>query len=180
MSMTIKMRRLSPLTRAVLCALAAVFFLFSMNVIAKTMADIYTPMEAAFWRNAMSTLVLLPFVLTRFGPRFPPMGQPQTMVTRSVLGSLTLMLSMGACGALGQYLNAMSYKLADASFVGIFVYTQLLWAIPFDYFLWDHAPHLSTLVGGGVIVMANIAMIVTERRRKAAVKDPCTVQSATD
>lgn len=288
------MRGLSPLVRAVLCAVAAVFFLFAMNVLAKTMADVYTPMESAFWRNIMSTMVLLPFVVYQFGLKPPPMGQPKTMITRSVLGSLTLMLSMsayfhlpladanaiilsapliltllagrflgeditrarllctvvglmgvllvampsghvsvqgtilavaaamsvavmrlllrklgrtedplamtfyflaigsvftslvlpiwgqvppietvpvlmlmGICGALGQYLNAVSYKLADASFVGIFVYTQLLWAIPFDYFLWDHAPYWYTLIGGVIIIGSNIFMVVAERRRRA-------------
>jgi drug/metabolite transporter (DMT)-like permease len=287
------MRGLSPITKAALCAVAAVFFLFSMNVLAKTMADVYTPMESAFWRNFMSTLVLIPFVLWRFGGKAPPMTQSKTMVTRSVLGSLTLMLSMGAyfnlpladanaiilsapliltllagrflaeditrarlmctvaglmgvllvampsgavsmygtilaiaaavsvatmrmllrklgktedplamtfyflaigtvftslvlpiwgkvppletmpilllmgvCGALGQYLNAVSYKLGHASFVGIFVYTQLLWAIPFDYFLFDHMPHWYTLAGGIVIVLSNILMVVAERRSR--------------
>lgn len=285
--------RLSPITQAALCAVAAVFFLFSMNVLAKTMADVYTPMESAFWRNFMSTLVLIPFVLWRFRGKAPPMGQPKTMVTRSVLGSLTLMLSMGAyfnlpladanaiilsapliltilagrflaeditrprlictivgllgvllvampsghvslhgttlavaaavsvavmrvllrklgktedplamtfyflgigtvftslvlpiwgqvppietipilvlmgvCGAMGQYLNAVSYKLGDASFVGVFVYTQLLWAIPFDYFVWDFAPHWYTILGGVVIVGSNIMMVITERRNR--------------
>jgi drug/metabolite transporter (DMT)-like permease len=282
-----------PLILATLCAITAVFFLFLMNVLAKTLADVMTPMETAFWRNALSTIILVPFVLWRFGPRPPPMGQPKTMVIRSVLGSVTLMLGMGAyfhlpladanaiilsapliltllaarflneqitrarllwtivglagvlavatpsgqlsmlgttlaiaaafsyavirmllrklgktedplamsfyflaigsifnallmpfigqvppiatwgtllaigaCGALGQYLNALSHKLADASFIGVFVYTQLLWAIPFDYFLWDHAPHATTLLGGAIIILSNIAMVVAEKRRR--------------
>jgi drug/metabolite transporter (DMT)-like permease len=289
----------SSLFITIFAACGAVLLLFMTNVFAKLIADIYTPMEMAFWRNALSALILIPFVLYRFGPHLPPMGQPKTMATRAVLGSVTLMLSIGAyvhlpladanaiilsapliltllagkflkehvtrtrlactvlglsgvllvampsgylsltgtvlavaaalsvammrmllrklgktedplamtfyflgigtlftallmpilgqvpplatlpvlllvgvCGALGQYLNAVAYKMADASFVGIFVYTQLLWAIPFDYFLWDHAPHAYTLLGGSVILAANIAVVIGERRqRKSQVID---------
>ena len=79
--------------------------------------------------------------------------------------TLPMLAVIGMCGAMGQYLNALSYKYGDASFVGVFVYTQLLWAIPFDYFLWDHAPHTYTLIGGGVIAASNIVMVFVERRR---------------
>lgn len=281
------------ITYAAATACGAVFFLFMMNVLGKLVADTYTPIEAVFWRNFMSVLVILPFVLYRFRGALPPMGKPKTMITRGVFGSITLMLSMtayfnlpladanaiilsaplvltllaagilkenvtrarlmctfvgligvllvaqpsgqistfglvcaiaaaisvafmrvllrhlgktedplamtfyflligavftaplmlflgklplihtfpvliamGCCGALGQYLNGVSYKYGDASFVGIFVYTQLVWAIPFDYFLWDHAPHLNTLIGGGVIIASNLYIIWQERQRQ--------------
>ncbi len=279
-------------TRAALAALGATFFLFMMNVLGKTASDIYTPMEAVFWRNLMATLCLVPFVLWHFRGKIPPMHKPVAMVSRSIFGSLTLMLSMGAyfnlpladanaiilsapliltllaviflkervtrprlactflglvgviivahpsgeisalgaglavgaaisvaamrvllrhlgktedplsmafyflaigtlctlpvlliwgkpppletlpvligwgvCGALGQYLNGLSYRYGEASFVGMFVYTQLLWAIPFDYMLWDHAPTLTTLLGAGIIVSASIAAVWVEKRR---------------
>lgn len=278
--------------RVALYACGATFLLFSMNVLGKSVSDIYTPMEAVFWRNFMSTLVLIPFVLWTFRLQWPPMGKPKTMAVRSILGSVTLMLSMAAyftlpladanaiilsapliltllavvflkeklsrtqlactilglagvlivaqpsgqmsgagtmlaiaaavsvavmrvllrqlgktedplavtfyflligtictmpllvfwgkippsetwgvliamgfCGALGQYLNGLSYKYGEASFVGMFVYTQLLWAIPFDYFLWNHAPVTTTLIGGTVIVISSIMAIQSKRQQ---------------
>ncbi len=279
-------------SRAIYCALGAVFCLFLMNVFGKIMQDIYQPLEVVFWRNFVSMVVLLPFVIWVFRGKFPPMGKPRTMLARGVMGSMTLVFSttayfhlpladanaiilsapliivllagpflgevvsrpriictiigllgvlcvaqpsgvismtgtifavlaaisvammrvllrhlgktedplamtfyflfigtvftfiwmpfigkippietipfliaMGFCGALGQYLNALSYKFGDASFVGIFVYTQLVWAIPFDYMIWGYAPHLHTIMGGIIIAGSNILMIILERRR---------------
>lgn len=291
------MNNSSSLTYAALSALGATFFLFMMSVLGKTVADVFTPMEVVFWRNLMATLALIPVVLWQFKGCLPPMGKPKTMASRAILGSLTLMLSMGAyfhlplananaiilsapliltllaatflhekitrtrlvctflgligvlivaqpsgtfssfgtalaiaaaisvavmrvllrqlgktedplamtfyflaigtlftalvlpfwgkippsstwpvlaglgiCGALGQYLNSLSYRHGEASFVGMFVYTQLLWAIPFDYFLWDHIPVPLTLLGAGLIVASSIWSVGHERRRfRAAV-----------
>ncbi len=279
-------------SRAIFCALGAVFCLFMMNVFGKLMQNTYTPLEIVFWRNFTAILILIPFILYIFAGRIPPMGKPKIMIARGVMGSLTLVFStyayfhlpladanaiilsaplilvllagpllgevvsrtrllctligligvfiiaqpsgtlsilgtgaaiiaaisvammrimlrhlgktedplsmtfyflfigtlftliwmpfvgkmppvetvpllilMGVCGALGQYLNAVSYKLGDASFIGIFVYTQLIWAVPFDYFIWDHSPFIHTIFGAIIIAGSNILMVLTERRR---------------
>lgn len=84
---------------------------------------------------------------------------------------LTLMLGVGAFGALGQYLITVAFRAAPAAVVTPFEYTALVWGVALDVAIWSVWPNAVTLVGGAIVIGAGLYVIARERRA-AAVEAP--------
>lgn len=78
-----------------------------------------------------------------------------------------LLLGVGVLGALGQHFITEAFRHARASVVAPFEYTALLWAVSFDWLVWDHAPNSRMFVGGAIIVASGLYLIQRERREHA-------------
>lgn len=87
------------------------------------------------------------------------------------LHTVWMLVAIGLCGAFGQFFNSISYKYADASFTGMFVYTQLVWSIPFDFFIWHNNPAITTLIGAAIIIGSNLYIVLHERKRQRQVDE---------
>jgi drug/metabolite transporter (DMT)-like permease len=81
---------------------------------------------------------------------------------------LRLMLGVGACGALGQYLITVAFRAAPAATVTPFEYTALVWGVILDIAIWNVWPGTVTLVGGAIVIGAGLYLIARERRAQAA------------
>lgn len=133
-----------------LCAVGSAFTASIMRLFLRHLGKTEDALTVTFYFLLIGTFVLalpLPFI-----GRIPDMAH------------FWLLLVVGGCGALGQFLNTLSYKYGEASFISVLAYSQLLFMIPYDYFLWSHAPALTTLVGGGVIIASNVYIVMTERK----------------
>lgn len=78
-----------------------------------------------------------------------------------------LLLGVGVLGALGQHFITEAFRHARASVVAPFEYTALLWAVSFDWIVWDHAPNSRMFAGGAIIVASGLYLIHRERRERA-------------
>ena len=76
--------------------------------------------------------------------------------------------AVGIFGALGQHFVTEAFRHAPASTIAPFEYTALLWAVAIDWFVWQHAPNVRTFAGGGIIIACGLALILLERRKRAA------------
>lgn len=81
---------------------------------------------------------------------------------------LALMLGVGACGALGQYLITVAFRAAPAAVVTPFEYTALVWGVGLDVAIWSVWPSAVTLVGGAIVIGAGLYLIARERRAALA------------
>lgn len=296
--MTVPLPAVSKPALAFIIGLSSVFMLALVLLLSKLLAPSYTPMELVFWRNLIATIPLLILLLRRDGLKIPTISQPRPMIGRTILGSVSLVLSftayanlpmadasaiimastlflmvlahfylgerlrrdraiavgvgligvlvllqpsgafslvgtsaaigaalllgmmrvmlrqlgktdnalnvtfyyafggllfsslwmpfvghwpalntlwllllMGLCGALGQYLNSQAYRYAEATFVNILIYNQLIFMGLFDWFIWHHPPAHHTLIGGGIIVGSNIALLLVERHKQRPTAD---------
>ncbi|MCY4336605.1 MAG: DMT family transporter [Litoreibacter sp.] len=77
---------------------------------------------------------------------------------------LTLLISMGLVGGVGQILLTASYRYADASVVAPFEYSSILLALAIGYFVFAEVPTLMMLCGIALIVLAGILIIWRERQ----------------
>ena len=77
---------------------------------------------------------------------------------------LRLMVGVGACGALGQYLITVAFRSAPAATVTPFEYTALVWGALLDVAIWRVWPGTVTLVGGAIVISAGLYVIARERR----------------
>lgn len=79
-----------------------------------------------------------------------------------------LMVVFGAFGSFGHYLLIVAHRLAPASVLAPFMYTQLVWATGFGYFVFGDVPNRWTLAGAAVVVASGLYLLHRERVRGTA------------
>jgi drug/metabolite transporter (DMT)-like permease len=137
---------------AALLSLAAAFTLAFYNVATRLLARSDSSGTTLFYSNFVgfiATTPLLPLVWT------PP--------GRAV--DVLLMIAVGAFGAIGHYLLIVAHRLAPASLLSPFMYTQLLWAGTLGYLMFDDLPSRWTLSGAGIVVGSGLYLLHRERIR---------------
>jgi len=83
---------------------------------------------------------------------------------------MALLLGGAIAGAVMQLLMTMSLSAAPVSAIAPFDYTQIVWALLFDWLIWSEAPTWTVLVGAALIVASGLYTGVREHRlRKQAV-----------
>lgn len=81
------------------------------------------------------------------------------------LFTLTMMIAIGFWGALGHWLLIHAHRLAPASALAPFLYTQIIWMILLGYFIFGDIPDRWTLTGAGVVILSGIYLLHRERVR---------------
>jgi len=78
---------------------------------------------------------------------------------------VVLMVACGAFGSLGHYLLIIAHRLAPASVLSPFMYTQLVWAITLGYLVFHDLPNAWTIAGAGIVVASGLYLLHRERVR---------------
>jgi drug/metabolite transporter (DMT)-like permease len=133
---------------------SAVFY--SLYIVAtRVLSRTDTSDTTLFYSNlvgAVAMLPVLPFVWTT--PHDPLI--------------IVLMVAFGAFGSFGHYLLIVGHRLAPASVLAPFMYTQLVWATGFGYFVFGDVPNRWTLAGAAVVVASGLYLLHRERVRGTA------------
>lgn len=104
-----------------------------------------------FFFSVFSTVASLPFLLISF--------QPMTFL------QVVFLLLAGASAAGGQLCITSAYRHAPAKEIGVFDYTQVLFAALLGFFFLDQIPEWNSFVGYVVIIGAAIATWLGQRHR---------------
>lgn len=104
-----------------------------------------------FFFSVFSTVASLPFLLISF--------QPMTFL------QVVFLLLAGASAAGGQLCITSAYRHAPAKEIGVFDYTQVLFAALLGFFFLDQIPEWNSFVGYVVIIGAAIASWLWQRHR---------------
>jgi drug/metabolite transporter (DMT)-like permease len=83
---------------------------------------------------------------------------------------ITLMVVMGALASLGHYLLISAHRLAPASVLSPFIYSQMVWMIALGYFVFGDVPNEWTLAGAVIVISSGLYLIHRERRRRVALQ----------
>lgn len=75
-----------------------------------------------------------------------------------------LMVVIGALGSFGHYLLIAGHRLAPASVLSPYIYTQLVWAVALGFLIFGDVPNRWTLAGAAVVVASGLYMLARERR----------------
>jgi drug/metabolite transporter (DMT)-like permease len=123
------------------------------------------PRVLLFYPALMGTIIM-----SALAPGFQ---WPQSMPWAHVL----LIVCGGLFGTLGHFLFILAFRLAPASAVTPFTYTQLVWAMLLGWLLYGDFPNGYRVAGMVVIAGSGLLMTLHERRRARLVAiDPITVQ----
>jgi len=82
---------------------------------------------------------------------------------------LLLLLAVGAFGSAGHYLLIVAHRMAPASVLSPFMYTQLLWATILGYLVFANVPNRWTIAGAAIVVGSGLYLLYRERRVRGAV-----------
>ena len=111
-----------------------------------------------FYSNLVGALAMLPIV-------------PFVWSMPSSWFVIVLMVVIGAFGSFGHYLLIRGHRLAPASVLAPFIYTQLVWTTTLGFLVFGDVPHRWTVVGGLIVVGSGLYLLYRERKVGTAVTD---------
>jgi drug/metabolite transporter (DMT)-like permease len=76
-----------------------------------------------------------------------------------------LMLAAGGLASLGHYLLIFAHRLAPASVLSPFIYSQLAWTVALGFFVFGDVPNRWTLAGAGIVIASGLYLLHRERVR---------------
>ena len=83
-----------------------------------------------------------------------------------------LMVLIGALGGGGHFLLIMGHRLAPASTLAPFIYTQIIWTTALGYLVFGDVPHFWTIVGGSIVIASGLYLLHRETVRRAPPSAP--------
>lgn len=107
-----------------------------------------------FYTNVAGTVVLTAFL-------------PLFWSTPTAFDAI-FMLSMGVSSSLGHYLLIAAHRLAPASVLSPFMYTQLIWMIMYGYIVFNDLPNHWTLTGASVVIASGLYLLYREVKVKGS------------
>jgi drug/metabolite transporter (DMT)-like permease len=120
-------------------------------VITRIVSRVDSNQTSLFYSNAIGALLMLPVI--------PFVWQPPANWV------IALMLAMtGVLGSAGHYFLIAGHKLAPASVLSPFIYTQLIWVVILGYLVFDHVPNGWTMAGAAMVIGSGLYLLYRERQ----------------
>ena len=121
------------------------------GIMTRALASSDSSNTTLFYTNLLGVVVVLPI-------------PPFVWTTPESALSFVLMVVMGLFGGFGHYLLIAGHRLAPASVLSPFIYSQMVWMIALGYFVFGDVPNYSTLAGAAVVIGSGLYLIQRERR----------------
>ncbi len=80
-----------------------------------------------------------------------------------------LMVAIGGLGSFGHYLLIAGHRLAPASTLSPYMYTQLVWASALGYIVVADVPNRWTLAGAAIVIGSGLYMLYRERQLRGGI-----------
>jgi drug/metabolite transporter (DMT)-like permease len=104
-----------------------------------------------FYSNLVGAVAMLPVI-------------PFVWTTPNSAFVVALMVLIGALGSGGHYLLIRGHRLAPASTLAPFIYTQMVWTTALGFLVFGDVPHRWTIVGGLIVVSSGLYLLNRERK----------------
>lgn len=134
----------------VIYALLAMLAYALFMLLTRHMAALDPPLVTLFYSMFVGTAALTPYALGHW-------------VSPSDWLGWVLLASLGILGGTGHYLFLHAYRLAPASSVAPFLYTQILWMVAFGYVVFSDVPDVWTAAGAAIVVASGIYLLHREQ-----------------
>lgn len=119
-------------------------------VLTRVVARVDSSQTSLFYNNAVGALVMLPVI-------------PFVWQAPSNWPIALMMLGTGALGSLGHFFLICGHRLAPASVLSPFIYTQLIWVVILGYLVFDHVPTQWTMMGAAIVIGSGLYLLYRER-----------------
>lgn len=139
-------------TLGVVAACGAALLMAVANITVRTMTGFEPAGTIVFYFSIFIMLFSLPTIA--FGWAMPD------------LFDLLVLILVGLAAGTGQILLTLSLRYGDASLIGVFDYTTLLWALILGWLMFNHLPSATVLTGAAIIVLSGLIVLYRERRAR--------------
>ena len=129
-------------------AICYALYVISTRVLARTDSSETT----LFYSNIVGAVAMLPIVPFVW-------SAPQNALV------VALMVLIGALGSGGHYLLIRGHRLAPASALAPFIYTQMIWTTALGFLVFGDVPHTWTIVGGSIVIVSGLYLLHRETVR---------------
>ncbi len=129
-------------------AVCYAFYVISTRILSRTDSSDTTQFYTSLV-GALAMTVIVPFVWT----------MPESWFIAA------LMLLVGALGGGGHYLLIRAHRLAPASALAPFIYTQMVWTTTLGFLVFGDLPHHWTIVGGVIVITSGLYLLHRETVR---------------
>jgi len=129
-------------------AVCYALYAISTRVLARTDSSETT----LFYSNLVGAVAMLPIVPFVW-------SAPQSALV------VALMVLIGALGSGGHYLLIRGHRLAPASTLAPFIYTQMIWTTALGFLVFGDVPHYWTIVGGSIVIVSGLYLLHRETVR---------------
>ena len=136
---------------AALFSLAATICYGFYAVITRIVTRTDSNQTSLLYGNMIGALVMLPVLPFVWSP-------PSDWVIAA------MMLGTGVLGSLGHFCLISGHKLAPASVLSPFIYTQLIWVTVLGYLVFGNLPTGLTLAGAAMVVGSGLYLLYRERK----------------
>jgi drug/metabolite transporter (DMT)-like permease len=136
---------------AALFTLGATFCYAFYAVITRIVSRVDSNQTSLFYANFIGALAMLPVIPFVWQP-------PVNWVV------VFLMVMIGVLGSTGHYFLIAGHKLAPASVLSPFVYTQLIWVIVLGYLVFGQVPNSWTSAGAAIVIASGLYLLYRERK----------------
>lgn len=136
---------------AALFTLGATFCYGFYAVITRIVSRVDSNQTSLFYANFIGALAMLPVI--------PFVWQPPVDWVAALL-----MVMIGVLGSTGHYFLIAGHKLAPASVLSPFVYTQLIWVIVLGYLVFGQVPNSWTVAGAAIVIASGLYLLYRERK----------------
>jgi drug/metabolite transporter (DMT)-like permease len=120
-------------------------------VLTRVVSRVDSNQTSLFYNNAVGAAVMLPVI--PFVWQMPPSWF-----------IVILLVGIGALGSIGHFFMISAHRLAPASVLSPFIYTQLVWVVILGYLVFDHVPNELTLVGATIVIGSGLYLLYRERK----------------
>ncbi|HEY5216904.1 MAG TPA: DMT family transporter, partial [Pseudolabrys sp.] len=136
---------------AALFSLAATVSYGFYAVITRIVSRVDSDQTSLFYSNVVGALVMLPVI-------------PFVWQTPSTWLIALMLMAIGVLGSLGHFCLIAGHRLAPASVLSPFIYTQLIWVVILGYLVFDHVPTGWTMAGAAMVIASGLYLLHRERR----------------
>ena len=128
-------------------AICYAVYVISTRVLSRTDSNETT----LFYSNLVGAVAMLPVI-------FFVWSKPESVFI------VMLMVLIGALGSGGHFLLIVGHRLAPASVLAPFIYTQVVWTTAMGFLVFGDVPHGWTIVGGLIVVSSGLYLLNRERK----------------
>jgi drug/metabolite transporter (DMT)-like permease len=132
-------------------AICYALYVISTRVLARTDRSETT----LFYSNLVGAIAMLPVI-------------PLVWTAPKNAIVVALMVVIGALGSGGHYLLIRGHRLAPASTLAPFIYTQMIWTTALGFLVFGDVPHYWTIVGGSIVIASGLYLLHRETVRGKA------------
>jgi len=120
-------------------------------VITRIVSRVDSNQTSLFYSNMIGALIMLPVI-------------PFVWQTPANWWHAVLLVAIGGLASFGHFMLISAHKLAPASVLSPFIYTQLIGVVTLGYLVFDHVPNQWTIAGAAVVIASGLYLLYRERK----------------